>query len=234
MDIFKKHKKKILIFGITVIIICLWCVSCSVNDYYEPEWAKEDISAVIKKKKLTEEDYNFLFRQTGLSKSAVNDLIEDGKKDDIFEFAEQYFKKPKHEREYLFFPIVAYDEKVDDRIKIAPLRRGDVVVSLSTYTLGYRHGHAAIVIDEDTGRIIEHMVLGETSDYSYISGWENYSNMVVLRHKNSKIAEKAADYAEEKLVGVPYNPMAGIFKKDKSDEEKISSSQCSHLVWQAF
>ena len=228
-----KHKKKILILLIFIIFLIWWCVSCSMTAYYEPEWKKEDISKVIEKDKLSEKDYSFLFKQTGLSKLAIDDLMNSGEKEKIKVFAEQYFEKPDYEKEYLFFPIVAY-EKNNNAIEFAPLKRGDIVVSLSTNTLGLRHGHAAIVVNGETGRIIEHMVLGEVSTYSYMFAWKHYSNVAVLRHKNREIAEKAAKYAENHLVGIPYNPLAGIIKKDKSDEKNISSSHCSHLVWQAF
>ncbi len=234
MDIFKKHKNKILILIFLISMVCGWCVSCSMRAYYEPKWEKEDISAILEKETFEESDYEFLFRQTGLSEIAVKDLIEKGKKAEILDFAEQYFKKPEYNQEYLFFPLVACEVKTDEPLMIAPLKRGDVLVSLTTHTLGYRHGHSAIVVNGETGQIIEHLVLGEVSDYSYVDYWKNYLTFAVLRYKDSEIAEKAVSYAEENLIGIPYNPLAGIIKKDKSDEEKISSSNCSHLVWQAF
>lgn len=214
--------------------VCGWCVSCEINTYYAPEWEKEDISSILEKEDFEDLDYEILFRQTGLSEIAVKDLKEDGKKAEILDFAEQYFKKPSYKKEFLFFPIVSCETKTDKPLKIAPLKRGDVLVSLSTHSLGYRHGHSAIVVNGEKGKIIEHMVLGEVSSYSYVDYWKNYLNLAVLRYKDSEIAEKAATYAEENLLGIPYNPLAGVIKKDKTKENKISSSHCSHLVWQAY
>lgn len=230
----KKFKKKIVILLFFVAVVVWWCVSCSMTAYYVPEWDKADISSAIEKDGFSEEDYEFLFRQTGLSKSAVDDLTETGRKEELYDFADQYFEKVEYERDFLFFPIVACEVKKGEPVKVAPLKRGDVLVSLTTHTLGFRHGHSAIVTNGKTGEIIEHMVLGEVSAYSYINGWLDYTTLAVLRYKDSEIAEKAATFAEENLVGVPYNPLAGVIKKDKSGEENISSSHCSHLVWQAF
>ena len=229
-----KHKTKILILLFIISLVCGWCFSCSMNAYYQPEWEKEDISDILEKDTFEEKDYELLFRQTGLSEIAVKDLEKNGRKAEISEFAEQYFKKPEYNKEFLFFPIVACETKTDEPLKIAPLKRGDVLVALSTHTLGYRHGHSAIVTDGETGKIIEHLVLGEVSDYSYVDYWKNYLTFAVLRYKDSEIAEKAVKYAEENLVGIPYNPLAGVIKKDKSKEDRVASSHCSHLVWQAY
>ena len=234
MNILMKHKTKILILIFLISLLCGWCVSCEKNTYYSPKWEKEDISAILEKEKFDESDYEILLRQTGLSESAVKDLAENGRKEEILDFAEQYFEKPEYEKEFLFFPIVACETKTDKPLKIAPLKRGDVLVSLSTHSLGFRHGHSAIVIDGEKEKIIEHRVLGEVSTYSYAHYWKNCLTFAVLRYKDSEIAEKAAAYAEENLVGVSYNPLAGVIKKDKSKEDKISSSHCSHLVWQSY
>lgn len=226
--------KKILIIVIGIIAISLWCVSCMRSAYYAPKWEKRDISSVIKKEEKTKEDYEFLFSQTGLGKSAIDELLEKGKEEEIYKFYEQYFKECDYEREFLFFPIVAIEAKTGAPLKIAPLKRGDVLVSLTTHSLGFRHGHAALVSNGETGKIIEHLVLGEVSSYSSIYGWNQYPTFALLRYKNAEIAEKAVDFAEEKLLGIPYNPLAGLIKKDKSGENPISSSHCSHLVWQSF
>ena len=147
-----KHKTKILILLFIISLVCGWSVSCSMNAYYQPEWEKEDISDILEKDTFDERDYELLFRQTGLSEIAVKDLEKNGRKAEISEFAEQYFKKPEYKQEFLFFPIVACETKTDEPLKIAPLKRGDVLVALSTHTLGYRHGHSAIVTD---GKLLE-------------------------------------------------------------------------------
>ncbi len=229
-----KNSKKIILILIIAILIALWCVSCANSAYYSPTHKKQDITAVLDKENKTDADYEFLFSQTGLGESSINTLLENGKKEEIYDFQEQYFAPCEYESEFLFAPIVALEVKQGEAVKIAPLERGDVLVSLTTHSLGFRHGHAGLVLNGETGKTLEHMVLGELSDYSRASTWGIYPTLAVLRYKDKEIAQRAADYAEENLVGIKYNPLAGLIKKDKLDEEEISSSHCSHLVWQAF
>ncbi len=232
MEILRKNKKKILIFAV-ILLVAFHIASCSIGDYYAPKWEKEDISALLDKENKTEKDYEALFAQTGLGKDALDTLLKSGNKKEIFEFSEQYFGDGEYERTMLFFPVVMTDKKAIPT-KIAPLQRGDVLVSLSTYTLGFRHGHAGMVLNGERGEILEHFVIGETSKKGRISSFRYYPTLAVLRYKDREIAKKASDYAEEKLLGVAYNPLSGIIKKDKSGENPVSSSQCAHLIWQAY
>lgn len=233
MKILMKNKKKIIILGI-ILLIAAYIASCNMRGYYAPTWEKSDIGAVLDKEIKTKEDYAFLFSQTGLGKSAIDALLKEGKRDEIEEFSRQYFEEAEYETEMIFFPIVMTEQKKGALLKVAPLERGDVLVSLTTHTLGFRHGHAGMVLNGETGEILEHFVLGETSKTGRVYSFRGYPTFAVLRYKEKEIAKAAADYAEENLVGIPYNPLAGIIKKDKSDENPISSSQCSHLVWQAY
>lgn len=226
------YKKRVIIFLI-IAAIAVWCGSCRMRGYYSPKWEKKDILAVLDKKELGKADYDFLFSQTGLGKSAVDELISSGRGEELYGFAEQYFEKPEYDESFMFFPIVITEQK-EDFTEIAPLHKGDVLVSLTTHTLGFRHGHAGIVINGETGKTLEHMVLGQPSQFSNVSGWRGYPTFAVLRYKDSEIAAAAADYAEKNLTGLVYNPLAGIIKKDKSDENPLSWSHCSHLVWQAY
>lgn len=233
MEILKKNKKKIIIFGI-IVLIAVYIMSCNMRGYYAPTWEKQDIGAVLQKVNKTKEDYAFLFSQTGLGQSAIEDLLKEGNIEEIKDFSRQYFDKVEYETEMMFFPIVMTEQKKGAPIKVAPLERGDVLVSLTTHTLGFRHGHAGMVLNGETGEILEHFVLGETSRTGRVYGFRSYPTFAVLRYKDKTVAAAAANYAEENLVGIPYNPLAGLIKKDKSSEKPISSSQCSHLVWQAY
>ncbi len=232
MRVLRKYKKLIIVFAI-IFVIASHVISCRVRDYYLPDWERQDISAVLDKENKTKKDYDFLFSQTGLGKSAIDDILMQDGKDEILEFSQQYFEKAEYERRMTFFPIVMSEQK-ESMTKIAPLKRGDVLVSLSTHAAGFRHGHAGMVLNGDTGEIIEHFVLGETSKRSRIYSFKYYPTLAVLRYKDEKVALAAAEYAEKNLIGIDYNPLAGIIKKDKSDENPVSSSQCSHLVWQAY
>ena len=78
------------------------------------------------------------------------------------------------------------------------------------------------------------MSVGNTTVLSHAQKWGSYPAFAVLRYPDEKTAKKAAEFAKEKLTDVPYSIFAGLIEKDKSKNEEISSSHCSHIVWQAY
>ena len=92
----------------------------------------------------------------------------------------------------------------------------------------------ALVVDSEKNIILEHMSVGNNSILSYAKKWGNYPAFAVLRYPDKIKAKKAAKYAQEKLLDIPYSIFAGLIEKDKSKNDEISSSHCSHIVWQAY
>ena len=78
------------------------------------------------------------------------------------------------------------------------------------------------------------MSVGNTAVLSSAQKWGSYPSFVVLRYPDEEKAKKAAEFAKEKLIDVPYSIFAGLLQKDKSKNEAVSSSHCSHIVWQAY
>ena len=209
-------------------------------DYTLPE--RTELSEIASKETLTQSDYELIFLQTGLGKRAVDELREENDTEfyqTLLSFQTQCFSPVETERRYLFFPTTIADVLKDGegvrRLQLPPLKNGDILITKSTKTLLYRHGHAAIVVDADRGRVVEAMMLGMPSGKTFIDGWESYGTLAVLRPKTDKeTIKKAVEFAEKKMVGVPYRLLTGIIDKDKSDNNNISSTHCSHLVWQAY
>ena len=115
------------------------------------------------------------------------------------------------------------------------LQPGDILITLSTHSLGWRHGHAALVIDEKTA--LECTVWGTDSQYTDPQNWRTYSGYCVLRVKDApeEVREAVAAYACEKLCGVPYHLSAGFVGKKAPDPESASFGlQCAYLVWYAW
>lgn len=108
------------------------------------------------------------------------------------------------------------------------LQPGDILLTLSTHTLGWRHGHAGLVIDEDS--VLECRILGKDSAIVNIREWRRYSNYVVLRVKNITEEKQQAvvSFARENLCGVPYRLSAGLWTRD------ADGLQCAYLVWCAW
>lgn len=119
-------------------------------------------------------------------------------------------------------------------VTFSGLENGDVLVTDSTYCLGWRHGHAALVVDAARGITLEAYAVGTTSDFGGTADWEYYPRVSVLRLKAPKeVREQIAAYAKEELTGIPYRLGSGMID-DKDMDEAYWGSQCAHLVWLAF
>lgn len=119
-------------------------------------------------------------------------------------------------------------------VKFSGLEDGDVLVTDSTFCLGWRHGHAALVVDAARGITLEAYAVGTTSDFGSVGDWEYYPNIKVLRLKASqKVREAVAAYAKHDLTGIPYRLSSGMVD-DKDMDGRYWGSQCAHLVWLAF
>lgn len=129
---------------------------------------------------------------------------------------------------------------MEDRLKgerhtLTEPQPGDILVTLSTHSVGWRHGHAALVIDEDT--TLECVTWGTKSQLCDIEHWETYSNCALLRVKGVTPEEQQAvvEYALEHLQGVDYHLSAGfIGEKAPVPEAPQFGLQCGYLVWYAW
>ena len=61
--------------------------------HWRPDYEKTDITVVLDKAELTDEDYELLYRQTGLTKLGIDGLLEAGKKSQILKIQEFYFEE---------------------------------------------------------------------------------------------------------------------------------------------
>ncbi|MBR5535658.1 MAG: hypothetical protein IKU60_03320 [Clostridia bacterium] len=232
MRILKNGKQRAVATAICLVIFLLAGYFYNMTlSFYEPDIDKVDISAIIKKENLSDEDLMTLFTQTGVSPQAIKDLGNNGM---LISLQEMYFNKPEFKKNYICFPITAEEKNTRQRTPLVKLKKGDIFVSFSTHTLNWRHGHCAIVTDAGKGIILEHMSAGNASCLSKAEKWGRYPAFAVLRYNDEKVASKAADYAIAHLKGVDYNILTGIVNKDKSDDESVDWSHCSHIVWQAY
>ncbi len=227
------NKKFIVVLTVFLFIIIIHHLYSNSLSFYEIKYPIADISSVLGKDSLSKEDYLFIFNQTGISPGAAKSLIEKGEYKLLETMQELYFKKPQIKKSYIAPPVTASEKNTSYRVPFVDLKKGDILVTFNTHTLDWRHGHCAIVIDEKNGRLIEHMSIGNPSCITNIKEWGIYPGFAVLRYSDENIASKAAEYAKSHLVGIDYNVFAGVIKKDKS-QEKTMSSQCAHIVWQAY
>ncbi len=235
-----------------LIISCLIADAvCERTAHTTPSYEREDIAEIADKSGTwTDEEIQFLYRQTGLGKSALLQM-----KGEIVYKDEEYVPLSNRLKEFqdaLYYEGETEHEHVADisnrdlmkgfLAPIAPLEEGDIFVNSSTHTLGFRNGHAAIVLDED-GTVLESFELGRDSSVTMNAHlwFAESSNFMILRLKNPETGETAdkdlcahiAREAKEKLEGIPYSIATGIFsKKNQGTSPKVT--HCSHLVWQAY
>lgn len=139
-----------------------------------------------------------------------------------------------------FYYIIKEEYREDTRGKrlyqevFTDIQDGDILVTDSTYCLSFRHGHAALVVDAEKGITLEAFGIGTKSEYSKLWEWRRYPHVLVLRLKAPESVRRAvAEYAEEKLLGVPYMLSPGVVD-DKDMDGEYWGTQCAHLVWAAF
>lgn len=202
-----------------------------------------DLSALLQQETFTEEEYEILFRQTGLGKAAISDLREESEDfaESVRFFQTQKLAPLRYRQTFLFFPTTTAEQLLDEEgnerfLTLPPLKNGDILITRSTKTLCYHHGHCALVFDAEHGKTAEALMIGTPSAILQTDLWCSYPTLLILRPKeaDSDDIENMLTYAQKSLTGVPYNLLTGLIKKDKSDRERADYTQCSHLVWQAY
>lgn len=196
---------------------------------FTPEYKKISLSK--------QNSFDEIFIQTGLGKSAAQKVIKESGTEGLKEYQEIFFA----EREVKCQELLSFFTK-SDRLgetkaypKFADIKPGDIVLTLSNHSLGWRHGHAGIIIDDTFS--LESPVLGENVTYFQNEHWLEYSQFAVLRLKDitPESQEKMVSYCENTLEGVPYKLTSGLFgNKAPSADSKDFGVHCSYLVWYLY
>lgn len=198
---------------------------------YCPDYAKVELLPILGKGVLTDEDYETLYRQTGLTRLGIDDLKEQGRLDRILEIQTYFFKKQTVYVDH--FNPFTYTEEIKDMIPMAQLRAGDILVTSTTRVSWLRYGHAALVVDGAKGVVVESISPGTSSKLNYATDFSKLANFMILRpNVDEEIKAEIAEFAKTELLDIPYRFTLGIFYK--KFPEKITVSQCAHLVWYAY
>lgn len=187
---------------------------------------------------LSEEQQDLLMEQTGLGRPGLEAVLEDQNGDYLLECQQAWFAQ--HATECVDNGLTSSEELLVDARQPAPydLQAGDILVSLNSHTVGYRHGHAALVVEGDRGVTLEAATMGTDSMILSASHWRDYPSFVQLRLKSDRydaqaVGEEAADAALEHLKGVPYDLFCGFFLPSLPVQPP-QSVQCASLVWYAY
>lgn len=253
-----KHKKrKLWLLGITAVafLLWLWTVAAERQARYVPEYDKVNIESLIRKEQLTEAEYVTLFRQTGLSAVAVDALRNEGREEELLILQDKFFAEmpiecrantiiSREERisdtatakgPYVVSAERAVQQSQGNRANIPYVEKGDILITFNSHVLGWRNGHAAIVVDNQKELTLEARVLGTDSAITTMEHWKRYPSFAVLRLKGAGQSEreKIADYAAMNMLNKPYRLTAG-WGDWMYPESMTEGTQCAHLVWEAY
>lgn len=132
--------------------------------------------------------------------------------------------------------IVVREERLADGRKnpMPALEDGDILVTQCTHSFGWRHGHAALVVDAQAGQTLEAVTLGVPSGLGTVQSWQTYPSFAVLRLKSGDeaLGRNVARYAAEHLQDIPYRLTSGFFGEKSPAPPR--GSQCAYLVWYAY
>ncbi len=187
---------------------------------------------------LSQEQQSLLMEQTGLGQSGLEAVLEDRNGEYLLECQQAWFAQPS--TECVDNGLTSSEELLADTRQPAfyDLQTGDILISLNSHTVGYRHGHAALVVDGDRAVTLEAATMGTDSMVLSASHWRDYPSVVQLRLKSDcydtqTVGQQAADAALENLKGLPYDLFSG-FLLPSLPVEPPQSVQCASLVWYAY
>lgn len=225
----RKHKR--LLRGLTALAAFLLLFYASQRlwahraGYFSPDYPQIPLNETT--------DLDTVFLQTGLGRPAAEKLLAAGEFQTVREIQARFFTPPEAQ----CTPLLGWFTR-EDRLKegsdlpLIDLQPGDILLTLSTHTAGWRHGHAGLVITPDT--VLESAVLGSRSVLVGAEHWSSYSDYAVLRVKNAapELRQQAANYALERLKGVPYRLLSGLIgPKAPRPDAPWFGLHCSYLVW---
>ncbi|MDE6441345.1 MAG: hypothetical protein K2L12_01155 [Clostridia bacterium] len=237
----KKLSKKIIFWIVcsaiigTILIACLGLqIAFMIADKIEcwhPDYEMVSIKSVLNQQELSDEDYELIYRQTGVTKLGVDRMLARGQrgKQQLIKIQEDFFAEHPVQND-LFAPLVCTDY-IEDDITYVDLEDGDIILTSSTHLSGWRIGHSGLVTNASFGSILQANAIGDTSTLGSMRDFSDRVNFMIVSPKVDKeLKAKVCRYAEENLIGKVYDPTAGVFSK----KDSLSKTQCAHLVWYAY
>lgn len=136
--------------------------------------------------------------------------------------------------DYPITPVTLEERCVDDDYQkvtchqLQNIQTGDILITKSTHTLLYRHGHAGVVVDAEAGLVLEALGYGTNSRLESLDKWNYYPTVKVLRlkEKSDELIHELVQQATTTYLDIPYNLIA--------TKDNLKMTHCSDIVWKVF
>lgn len=225
-NVSKKNYRWLKITAIIVVVIILACLFLQIGTWsthkeegnFVPDYKKIDISALLDKTELGGEDYDLLYRQTGLTEIGIERELKRGEagKRKILEIQAAFFTPREVVRKY-----VAAWMCIDVVRGAAPnvtLETGDIIVSASTHISSLRIGHTGLVVDGEKGEVLQATAYGENTLIGDVTDFTSRINFLVLRPKASaETKQKSRGVRKGKSRGHSVRRLCGSDNAQKHD-----------------
>lgn len=223
--------KVVAVIIVIAIILYTGIILDHQNFQWTPDYEQQSLDEIILKTELSNDDYELIYKQTGVTKIGVDNLLKTDKMIVLKDLQKQLFNTPTIEPS-MFAPFVCQHD-LDEPVKTVPLENGDIIVTDTTHFSFFTIGHAAIVVDAKNGLILNAIGYGSKSQITSIDEIINRPNIMVLRPQLSKQQRQdVADYALSNLHNKDYSLTVGIFGNKLPED--IQQTHCSHMIWAAY
>lgn len=235
----KSHKKAAIIvasaFGFIVLTCAALQIAVSVYNsrlvYIKPDRKQIDLSEILAKSVISDEEYQILYEQTGLTKLGIDRCLANGSDgiERIKDIQSSLFRDYSVEHD-CFAPFLCADE-INGVADFCYLENGDILITLSTHFSVFEMGHAGLVTDAKNNRVLQANSYFSKSSLGTVYDFTDRLNFMILSPTaDSDIKNQVAAYSEDNLLGKKYAISAGVL----SDKNKCERTQCAHIVWYAY
>lgn len=267
---YRKRIVSVVVVLITFVLFTLyhWMNEVRKTAHIMPQNDKLSIENLIVKTEVNVRELNKISEQTGVQGDVIKEMLRYRQGEKILEIQRAYYvpvewvsirTTPLTVCEYVVNEQGEYTKGTD----IVDLRNGDILITKNSRFLGWRNGHAGLVVDAGKGLVLEAVMLGTNTKLCSVRGWENYPSFQVLRLKeefrDSFSIEEVVAFAKQNLIDIPYQLHAGIWSKlsnilglkhaeiqkgqvrdmcegklTEISEAALSGTHCAHVIWYAY